>query len=178
MISLMPMLRMLGALSIVLGLLAGALWAVRRLGVRLPGAVDANGPGRRVELVERVGLDGKRSIALIRRDGREHLLLLAPEGPLVIEAGIIRDDLDLAAARKIGEELAARRVARTEAMTALHLKAGRVIASIREANRGGGESFAALVDRARTGLPARRAPQPVVTAAALIAAKRRPRKAA
>ncbi len=175
---LLPLLRMFGALSLVLGLLAGALWAVRRLGVRLPGVTGAGGPNRRIELVERVGLDGKRSVALIRRDGREHLLLLGPDGSLVIEAGIIRDDRDLAAAQEQVQEAEARRVAQAEAIAALYARAEQIIAGVREARRGGEASFAALVDRARARLPARPAPPPVVTAAALIAAKRRPRKAA
>ena len=38
------------------------------------------GAGRRVELIERLPLDARRSVALIRRDGREHLILLGPEG--------------------------------------------------------------------------------------------------
>jgi hypothetical protein len=85
--ALLEILRTMGALAMVLGLLGGALWAVRRFDLRLPGAVGA-GRSRRVELVERLALDGRRSVALIRRDGREHLILLGPEGPMLIEGGI------------------------------------------------------------------------------------------
>ncbi|MFA6607040.1 MAG: hypothetical protein WCS75_08585, partial [Sphingomonas sp.] len=46
------------------------------------------GRGRRLELVERVTLDGKRSLALIRRDGCEHLILIGPDGQMVVESGI------------------------------------------------------------------------------------------
>lgn len=175
---LMPLLRMLGALSIVLGLLAGAPWAVRRLGVRLPGAVGAGGPGKRIELVERLGLDGKRSVALIRRDGREHLLLLGPEGPLVIETSIVRDEFDLATAKVIADKADARRVAQAAAIAAVHATVERIIARVREARTGGGASFSALVDRSPARPPGRPALPPLVSAAALIAAKRRPRKAA
>jgi flagellar biogenesis protein FliO len=78
---------MMGALALVLGGLAGALWAVRRFDLRLPGRIGA-APRRerRLELVERITVDPRRSLVLVRRDGREHLLLIAPEGHLAIEA--------------------------------------------------------------------------------------------
>jgi hypothetical protein len=79
--------RALGALLAVLGILCGALWAVRRFNIVLPGA-GAGRPDRRLAVIERLSLDPRRSIALLRRDGVEHLVLLAPEGHLVIESRI------------------------------------------------------------------------------------------
>lgn len=84
----LSMLRTIGALGLVLGMLGGALWVVRRYDVKLPGRVSSGGR-RRVELVERLMVDGKRSVALIRRDGCEHLILIGPEGHATIETGII-----------------------------------------------------------------------------------------
>ena len=85
--TILPLLRMFGALALVLGGLAGALWAVRRYDLRLPGRIGAAPRrDRRLELVERLTIDPRRSVLLVRRDGREHLLLIAPEGHLVIEA--------------------------------------------------------------------------------------------
>lgn len=84
----LSMLRTLGALGVVLGMLAGALWFVRRYDLKLPGRVSAT-RRKRVELVERLAVDGKRSIALIRRDGCEHLILIGPEGHATIETGIV-----------------------------------------------------------------------------------------
>ncbi|WP_077228563.1 flagellar biosynthetic protein FliO [Sphingomonas hengshuiensis] len=81
------MVRTLGALGLVLGMLAGSLWAVRRYDLKLPGRI-AGGRGKRVELVERLTVDAKRSVALIRRDGCEHLILMGPEGHAMIETGI------------------------------------------------------------------------------------------
>lgn len=81
------LLRTFGSLGAVLGLLALALWATRRYNIRLPGATQTHGQ-RRLAVVERVVLDGRRSVALIRRDGREHLILISPEGHHVVEAGI------------------------------------------------------------------------------------------
>lgn len=79
------LLRTFGSLGAVLGLLLLALWATRRYDLRLPGAIAANGQ-RRLALVERVALDAKRSVALIRRDGFEHLILITPEGHQIVES--------------------------------------------------------------------------------------------
>ena len=81
------MIRTIGALGVVLGMLAGALWAVRRYDIKLPGRVSGSGR-KRVELVERLAVDAKRSVALIRRDGCEHLILIGPEGHVTLETGI------------------------------------------------------------------------------------------
>jgi len=80
------LLRSTGALLTVLGILAAALWAVRRFNLVLPGSGGAS--ERRLAVVERLSLDPRRSLALLRRDGVEHLILLAPEGHLVIESHI------------------------------------------------------------------------------------------
>jgi flagellar protein FliO/FliZ len=84
---LLSMMRTVGALGLVLGMLAGALWTVRRYDIKLPGRVSGGGR-KRVEMVERLAIDAKRSIALIRRDGCEHLILIGPEGHATIETGI------------------------------------------------------------------------------------------
>lgn len=83
----LSMLRTLGALGIVLGMLAGALWFVKRYDVKLPGRVT-NSRRKRIEIVERLSVDAKRSLALIRRDGMEHLVMFGPEGQSTIETGI------------------------------------------------------------------------------------------
>lgn len=128
------LLRTLGALGIVLGLLGGALWMVRRYNIRLPGRVGAGGATRRLELVERAALDSRRSVALLRRDGREHLILLAPEGNVMLETAIIRDAIDREAeAARVEAEREAAEIAKAEA----------------EAMR---ESFYAMVDKARDGV--------------------------
>lgn len=84
---LFSLMRTLGALGLVLGVLAAALWVVKRYDLRLPGRVSTT-RRRRVELVERLSVDAKRSLALIRRDGCEHLVLIGPDGHAVIETGI------------------------------------------------------------------------------------------
>lgn len=126
---LLSLLRTLGALGVVLGLLAGALWVIRRYDIKLPGRVAAGG-GRRIELIERLPLDARRSVALIRRDGREHLILVGPEGAVLVETGIVRDDLD-------GQAEEARAVAQAASVAQAEADA----AALRQ-------SFASLVDRA------------------------------
>jgi flagellar protein FliO/FliZ len=82
----LSVLRTLGALAIVLGLLGGALWVVRRYDIRLPSQFMAGPQERRLAVVERLALDGRRSVALIRCGEREHLVLIAPEGLLALDA--------------------------------------------------------------------------------------------
>lgn len=40
---------------------------------------------RRLELVESLNLDAKHKLALVKRDGQEHLILLAPSQNIIIE---------------------------------------------------------------------------------------------
>ena len=88
----LSLLRMMGALSVVLGLLAGGLWIVRRYEIQLPqkwlSGFSGTGGERRLKMVERLVLDARRSVLLIRKDGAELMLLVAPEGVLQLETAI------------------------------------------------------------------------------------------
>jgi flagellar protein FliO/FliZ len=76
-------LRFILSLVAVLGLIFAALWLVR---TRLPGALTARvGGGRRLALVESLAVDVKHRLVLVRRDDREHLLLLGGARPVVVE---------------------------------------------------------------------------------------------
>ena len=81
----LELVRTLGALAVVLGLLVGGLWIVKRYNIALPGRVGGHSD-RRLELVERLSVDTKRSAVLLRRDGHEHLIILAPEGNMLVES--------------------------------------------------------------------------------------------
>ncbi len=81
-------LRATGALLTVLGLLVGAVWLARRYGLALPALAGGASP-RRLALVERLAIDGRSSIVLLRRDGTEHLVLLAASGATIIESGVV-----------------------------------------------------------------------------------------
>jgi len=76
--------RSMGGLAAVLAMLAGALYLVRKYDIKLPGRVGGAQRGR-LGIVERVTLDPKRSLVLVRRDGREHLLLISPEGHVIVD---------------------------------------------------------------------------------------------
>lgn len=151
---------MLGSLALVLGMLWLALWLVRRFNLKLPGrSMGGSGSGR-IELVERTAIDPRRSLVLLRRDGREHLILLAPEGSTIIEIGIRLDAVDEVAQqqRRAAEE--ERRAAQDAALQAARAALEeRTMAGLRLAKRVAGQlksrlprpagaSFAALVERA------------------------------
>lgn len=87
----LALMRMLGALALVLALLGGALWMVRRFDLRLPSRIcRRSARTRRLEVVERLSVDPKRMLLLVRRDAAEHLVLMAPEGNLLIHAGDVQ----------------------------------------------------------------------------------------
>jgi flagellar protein FliO/FliZ len=73
------------ALVAVLAVLALFAFLVRRYGI---GGRAMIGGKRRLAIVEVAPIDGKRRLVLLRRDGTEHLILLAPESALLIESGI------------------------------------------------------------------------------------------
>ena len=74
-------------LILVLGLILGLAWGMRRLGF----GVGAQGPltrRRRLRVVESAMVDGRHRAVLIRRDETEHLVLVGPNTSQVIERGI------------------------------------------------------------------------------------------
>ncbi len=82
----LSLLRMLGSLLLVLAMLVGAVWAVRRFDLKLPGRIGGDSAARRrLHIVERLAIDTRRSVLLIRCDDTEHLLLLGPDHALSLE---------------------------------------------------------------------------------------------
>jgi flagellar protein FliO/FliZ len=77
--------RYLGALMLVLALVGFAALAARRFGV--PGIISANAT-RRLAVVETLMLDARHKLFILRRDDKEHLVLVGPEGTSVVESGI------------------------------------------------------------------------------------------
>ena len=75
-------LRAAGALILVLGIILGLAWLLRRYGGSIglrPGAAASD-----LRIVEWKTIDVRRKLAVIRWDGREHLLVLGPAGDCVI----------------------------------------------------------------------------------------------
>ena len=83
---LISILRFIGAFAFVLALITGLSWLLRRYGMGMRAATGI-GNGR-IGVVEFASVDPKRRLALIRRDGVEHLILLSPTSETVIETGI------------------------------------------------------------------------------------------
>ncbi len=78
-------LRSLAALAVVVGLIAGAAWAARRFG--LAPRVSGQGGGR-LGVVAVQSIDTRRKLVLVRRDNREHLIIVSPTAETVLETGI------------------------------------------------------------------------------------------
>lgn len=78
--------RLIAALTFVLALMIGLNLAMRRVQNR---AGIGLGQKRRLKIVEITPLDGRRRLVLLRRDDREHLVILSTTGETVVETGII-----------------------------------------------------------------------------------------
>lgn len=81
-------LRFVLALAFVLGLVGVFAVVLRRYGPSAGLAISRGKGQRRLSVVEVLGLDARRRLVLVRRDGVEHLLLLGMENDLVVEGGI------------------------------------------------------------------------------------------
>ncbi|MBK8157277.1 MAG: flagellar biosynthetic protein FliO [Rhodospirillaceae bacterium] len=90
------------ALLLVLGLIALLAWLMRRFG--MGGALRTAGQ-RRLQVMETTPVGPRHRLVLVRRDLVEHLLLLGPQGDVVVERGIERASFDQEMARKGGTEL-------------------------------------------------------------------------
>ena len=79
--------RFVAALAFIIGLIGLCAFLARRFGLA-PGGMLQPGAPRRLALVEMKQLDQKHRLLLIRRDGKEHLILTGGDQPLLVEAGI------------------------------------------------------------------------------------------
>jgi flagellar protein FliO/FliZ len=93
-------LRCVLALAFVLGLMFALAWVMRRF--MAPGLVRPRGALRRLTIVESLALDPKRRLILVRRDGREHLLLVGGATDLLVEGGISAPEAATEAATDAG----------------------------------------------------------------------------
>ena len=79
-------LRFVAALIFVLALMGAAVYALRAFGlVQLTGRKPTD---RRLSVVESLMIDARRRLLIVRRDDKEHLILLSPTGETVIEGNI------------------------------------------------------------------------------------------
>ncbi len=80
-------LRFLLVLMVIVGLIIGLGWLLRRFGF----GDGARGPltrHRRLGTIESASLDARHKVVLVRRDDVEHLVLVGPNTSQVIESGI------------------------------------------------------------------------------------------
>lgn len=78
--------RLAPALAFVIALIVAAAWVARRAGL---GNAPAGGRRkRRLAVVEMVAVDAKRRLVLVRRDDREHLLLVGGDSDIAVERDI------------------------------------------------------------------------------------------
>lgn len=79
--------RFAAALAFIIGLIGVCAYGARRLGLAT-GGFSAPGALKRLAISEVKVIDAKHRLVLIRRDGKEHLILLGAEQALLIESGI------------------------------------------------------------------------------------------
>lgn len=84
-------LRFFMALLFVLALMGGLWLFLKRLGLNGPMIVQAQSK-RRLKIIEILPLDVRRKAILLRRDDKEHLVILGPTGETVVEIGITGTD--------------------------------------------------------------------------------------
>ncbi len=77
--------RFLLSFVVVIGLIGGLAWFLRRYGA---GRITAAAGKGRLGVVEVTAIDAKRRLVLVRRDGVEHLILLSPTSETIVETGI------------------------------------------------------------------------------------------
>jgi len=70
----METLRIIGSLVLVFGLMGALLWGLKRMQSQM----GQSQPGRRLQIVESVGVGPRQKIALVRVDGHEVLVGLSP----------------------------------------------------------------------------------------------------
>lgn len=80
-------LRFVAALIFIIGLIGLCAFVARRMGFAA-GGVATPGSQRRLSIVEVKPVDAKHRLMLVRRDGKEHLILVGGEQALLIETGL------------------------------------------------------------------------------------------
>lgn len=84
--------KFLSGFVFVIALMLLLSWALKKTG--LSSAVLQRAGKRRLKIVEFLPIDHKHRLVLVRRDDREHLLVLGPDSEAVIETGIVASQGD------------------------------------------------------------------------------------
>src|SRR5919112_3218036 len=78
------------AFIVVLALIAGTAWLVRRFANNRLGANTQRGRMPRLAVIDAAAVDGRRRLVLVRRDNVEHLLMIGGPSDIVVEPNIVR----------------------------------------------------------------------------------------
>jgi flagellar protein FliO/FliZ len=80
-------LKVMFAFAFVVALMFAFSWLLKKLGLATPGMTA--GGKRRLKIVEHLPLDTRRRLVLVRRDDREHLIVIGGQGgDLLVEGDI------------------------------------------------------------------------------------------
>lgn len=78
------------AFIVVLALIAGSAWLVRRFAGNRLGTNANRGRMPRLAVIDAAAVDGRRRLVLVRRDNVEHLLMIGGPTDIVVESNIVR----------------------------------------------------------------------------------------
>ena len=78
------------AFVVVLALIGGAAWLVRRFAGNRLGTNANRGRMPRLAVIDAAAVDGRRRLVLVRRDNVEHLLMIGGPTDIVVEPNIVR----------------------------------------------------------------------------------------
>ena len=84
-------LKFFAALALVLGMMGGLALILKKVGLGNVGIMPAD--KRRLKIVEILPLDARRKALILRRDDKEHLVILGANSETVIETNIERKDV-------------------------------------------------------------------------------------
>ncbi|TAK49678.1 MAG: flagellar biosynthesis protein FliO [Xanthobacteraceae bacterium] len=90
------------AFVVVLALIGGAAWLVRRFGSGTLGTAANRGRLPRLAVIDAAPVDNRRRLVLVRRDNVEHLIMIGGPSDVVIEANIARAQMPRAPADAAG----------------------------------------------------------------------------
>lgn len=93
--------RLILALLLVLGMMGGLSFALRKLGLAQSIKIQSGGKPR-LSITESLPLDARRRVVLIRRDNVEHLVILNANGETLLESGIVTQPVDSSTIHKDG----------------------------------------------------------------------------
>lgn len=79
-------LKLLLALMLVVALMGGLAYVLKRLG--MSGAMPTAQKKKRLRVIESLPLDARRRLLIIARDNAEHLVILGANGETVVETDI------------------------------------------------------------------------------------------